>query len=106
LAANNPRFFHTKAAVGFPLFLESLDFLVLFHQGKSTAEKAIHFNPIKRLLLGVYTAPYFSFPGGQKKSNKRKGLYSPAIIPLPELLRKPTACATQAIRGANDGAFT
>jgi hypothetical protein len=38
LTANNPRFFHTKAAAGFPLFLGSLDFLVLFHQGKSTEE--------------------------------------------------------------------
>jgi hypothetical protein len=38
LTANNPRFFHTKAAAGFPLFLVSLDFLVLFHQGKSTAK--------------------------------------------------------------------
>ena len=53
------------------------------------------------LLSDIYTDPYFSFPNGQKKSNKRKGLLNPAIIPLPELLRKPAACATQAIRGTN-----
>ena len=50
------------------------------------------------LLLKLYNCiPYFSFPGGQKKSSQRKGLGKPAIIPLPELLRKPAACATLAI---------
>jgi hypothetical protein len=48
----------------------------------------------------------FFSQAGEKKSNQRNALFRPAIIPLPELLRKLAACASLGIWGNNLEAFS